>query len=1078
MSTLYTLFKNNVDDMDRRLEECGARRIYNLSIPHFALFLLFRQRPFIVIEESAASAAALHGDLAFLREILSTTAETQRRTAYFPPPSGQEAPGERARVLFNYAAGGEMSLITSQDAYRTGFTIAGINAKVLHLRKKGVMAREKVEKWLFDNGYKSVSVVMDKGEYSQRGWLFDIYPVTEEDPVRIEFFGDEVELMRTFDIETQRSIKELDEISLFPAAEDIREGSLIDDVLEYTDLDIFVHVDAVADGGFGSAYKEPLIISHLPFAGEGMDSGELSMKGIGLLPEERKGIEDIPPIVNRTGKKVLAVLPSGAQALRLKEILLDGEVVAPVVRKKDIAAYEGSLCITTGRLSSGMHLPAILVVTDKEVFGERPSYRPLRKSKVSRLLVSIDDLKPGDYVVHKDHGIGRFAGIQRQKTDEYEEDLVSIDYANGKIYVPFHSIDRLNKYSAGEGHVPVLEKLGSKTWQKTKQRVSEKVREMAEKLLKLYAEREVSRGFVFSDDTPLHREFDDFFPYEETPDQLSAVEEIKKHMHSDQPMDMLICGDVGYGKTEVAVRAAFRAVFDGKQAAVLVPTTLLAEQHYRTFKTRFSGFPVKIDYLSRFRSAADTKKCLKAASQGEVDIVIGTHMLLNKKVRFHDLGLIIIDEEHRFGVAQKERLKELRKGVDVLTLTATPIPRTLHMSLSGIREIATIETPPEERLAVRSSVTNFSEKTIREALEREMKRGGQAFFVHNRINDIEKVTALIKRLLPGARVTYAHGQMREHELERIMMDYLNRNTDVLVCTAIIGSGIDIPTANTIIVDRADTFGLSDLYQLRGRVGRGTTQAYAYFLIQGEDFITDEAKKRLRAIQEMSYLGAGFRLALKDLEIRGAGNLLGPEQSGYIHGVGFDMYMEMMERAVSELKGERVREEIGPRIRLRLSAFIPEDYIADITLRLSIYKRISSVASPEALADLREEIRDRFGDLPVEVTNLLHIIRIKLLAKMLYIVKAYDIDGRYRFIFLSDEENRYGVPENFFDTLLKFLFELSSHSPAGGRKFRFLPDGFELDVRGASAEDGITSVEDTLTDLAEKMRETMDRPMDN
>lgn len=1078
MATLYSLLKNDIDDINRRLEESGAQRIYNLSIPHFALFLLFRRRPFIVIEESPAAASSLHSDLSFLGDILSGRPESVTNTAYFPPPSNREAPGERARVLFNYATGGEMSLITSQEAYRTGFTIAGINTRVLHLKKKGETARETVEKWLVENGYKSVGVVMDKGEYSRRGWLFDIYPVTEEDPVRIEFFGDELELLRTFDIETQRSIRELEEISLFPATEEIGEGSLIDDILDYTDVDIFIHPDAAASGELASDKKEPIVISHMPFGGEGIDSGEISLKGISLLPEERKGIEDIPPVLGRVGKKVLAVLPSGAQALRLKEILFDGEVVAPVVRKKDVAAYEGNLFITAGRLSAGMHLPEFLLVTDKEIFGERPSYRPIRKSKVSRLLVSIDDLKPGDYVVHKDHGIGRFEGIRRQRTDEYEEDLVSIDYANGRIYVPFHSIDRLNKYSAGEGHHPPLEKLGSKAWQKTKQRVNEKVREMAEKLLKLYAEREVSRGFVFSDDTPLHKEFDDFFPYEETPDQLSAVEEIKKHMHSDKPMDMLVCGDVGYGKTEVAVRAAFRAVFDGKQVAVLVPTTLLAEQHYRTFKTRFSGFPVKIDYLSRFRSAEETKKCLKAAALGEVDIVIGTHMLLNKKVLFHDLGMLIIDEEHRFGVAQKERLKELRKGVDVLTLTATPIPRTLHMSLSGIREIATIETPPEERLAVRSSVSAFSEKTIGEALDREMKRGGQAFFVHNRISDIDKMTALVKRLVPEARVAYAHGQMREHELERIMMDFLHRNTDVLVSTAIIGSGIDIPTANTIIVDRADTFGLSDLYQIRGRVGRGTTQAYAYFLIPGEDLITDEAKKRLLAIQEMSYLGAGFRLALKDLEIRGAGNLLGPEQSGYINGVGFDMYMEMMEKAVSEMKGETVHEEMEPQIRLRLSAFIPEDYISDITLRLSIYKRISSAASPEALTDLHEEIRDRFGDLPAEVVNLLHIVRIKLFAKMLYIVKVYDADGRYRFIFLSDAENRYGVPDNFFDGLLKFLFTLSAQAPARGKKFRFLPDGFELDIRAASTEETVTAVEDILAELAHAMRGPASPPVDN
>ncbi|MFO0753904.1 MAG: transcription-repair coupling factor [Thermodesulfovibrionales bacterium] len=1068
MPTLYDLLKENILDLTRRLEESEAKRIYNLSLPHFALFLLFREGPFAVVEDSAETAAALHTDLQFLKGILPDAPESLRKTALFPPPSTPEAPGERARVLHTFMNGEEMSLITSKDACLTGFLSTEIEERVLPLRKGADMERGKLENWLRDNGYKSVSVVMEQGEYSPRGWLFDIYPITMDAPVRVEFFGDVIDLIRQFDIETQRSIKEVQEILLLPSREEERAGNLIDDLRDYRTMDLFVNSEAAQEREFEEKDGEPVLVSHRPFTGEGIDARALPRAGLGILPEERKGIDDIPPALEKTGKRILAILPSDAQAVRLKEILFDGSVVAPLVKKRDVPSYEGNICITIGRLSSGVHLPGLLILTDRDIFGERPTYRPIKKSKVSRLLLSIDDLKPGDYVVHKDHGIGRFAGIQRQRTDGNEEDLVSVDYANGRIYVPFHSIDRLQKYSAGEGHMPSLEKLGSRNWQKTKQKVRERVREMAEKLLTLYAERTVSRGFVFSDDTPLHREFDDFFPYEETPDQLAAVEEIKKHMHSDQPMDMLVCGDVGYGKTEVAIRAAFRAVFDGKQAAVLVPTTLLAEQHYRNFRTRFSGFPVKIDYLSRFRDKEEAKKCITSAARGEVDIVIGTHMLLNKKVQFHDLGLLIIDEEHRFGVAQKERLKELKKGVDVLTLTATPIPRTLQMSLSGIREITTIETPPEERLAVRSSVAVFNDRLIREAIERELGRGGQVFFVHNRIMDIDKTAAFVQKLVPAGRVIAAHGQMNETQMEKVMLSFLHKETDVLVCTAIIGSGIDIPTANTIIVDRADTFGLSDLYQLRGRVGRGNTQAYAYFLIPGEDLITDDAKKRLQAIQEMSYLGAGFRLALKDLEIRGAGNLLGPEQSGYIHGVGFELYMEMLEKAVAELKGEEIREEIDPQIRLHLSAFIPEEYISDITLRLSLYRRISAVKSAEALEDLRDEILDRFGPLPEEVTNLLHIIKVKILSKLLFIVKVYDSDGRYRFLFLSDPENQYRIPEDFFDRLLKVLFGLSSAPDPHGGKLKFLPDGFELDARSIPAGDALLRVEDLLDRLAGEM----------
>jgi transcription-repair coupling factor (superfamily II helicase) len=1069
MSDVFHLLKSHAEQIRERLKVSETKRIYNISIPHLALLLLFNEKPFIVVEDSDESASMLYNDLLFFLPI----AHRPSPIAYFPSPSSPEAIGERAKALYRTQKTDFQkteknslssvfcalsSVITSKDAYQTGFSISEIESSILALKKRMEIGREKLETWLTFHGYRNVSVVMEKGEYSQRGWLFDIYPVTEDSPVRVEFFGDEIDLIRTFDIETQRSIKEINDIEIFPAEEGEPSHNLIDDFAGLRDFDVFV----VDHHSITPSLQKSILISHLPFVGEGIDSGEMAIKGMGILPEERKSINDIPDAILKADKRVISVMSSKAQAERLKEIMSDGGIVAPIIDRQDLKSYEGIFCITAGRLSSGINLPELLIVTDREIFGERPSYRPIKKSKVSRLLLSIDDLKPGDFVVHKDHGIGRFAGLQRQRAEDYEQeqDLMLIEYANGRLYVPFHSMDRLQKYSAAEGHIPSLEKLGGKAWIRTKQKVKKGIKEMAEKLLKLYAERRIARGYKFSEDTPMHREFDDFFPYEETPDQTKSIEEIKRHMHSEMPMDMLLCGDVGYGKTEVAVRAAFRAVYDGKQAAVLVPTTLLAEQHFRTFKARFSGFPVRIDYLSRFKNKGDLNNSITAIAKGEVDIVIGTHMLLNKKVQFHDLGLLIIDEEHRFGVAQKERLKELKKGVDILTLTATPIPRTLHMSLSGIREMCTIETPPEERLSVRSTVTTFNDRTIKEAIEREMQRNGQVFFVHNRIKDIEKISVHIKKLVPDARIATAHGQMREVDLERIMLGFLNKETDVLVCTAIIGAGLDITTANTIIVDRADTFGLSDLYQLRGRVGRGNTQAYAYFLIPGEDIITDDAKKRLQAIQEMSYLGAGFRLALKDLEIRGAGNLLGAEQSGHIYRVGFDMYMEMLEKAVSELKGEEIKEEIEPQIRLRLSAFIPEDYIPDITLRLSIYRRISTVKSLNALTELKEELLDRFGSMPEEVNNLMHVIEVKILSRLLYISTVSDIDGRYRFFFVSDAEDKYKIPENFFDKLLKTLFELQKKE----RGIRFLPDGFEFDTQVIPSKDRITKVEETLQSL--------------
>ena len=1056
MPDIFHLLENHTKQIYKRLKTSETKRIYNISIPRLALLLLFNEKPFIVVEASDESASTLYNDFLFFN---SAIGNQQSAIAYFPPPSSPEAIGERAKMLYKVqqsAISSQQSIITSKDSYHTGFSIPKIENSVLTLKKGTEIGREKLETWLASHGYRDVSVVMEKGEYSQRGWLFDIYPVTEDSPVRVEFFGDEIDLIRTFDIETQRSIKEINSIEIFPAEEGEQANNLITDLLSYRDFEVFI-VNPKEMESITPSLRTPIFISHLPFVSEGIDSGEMTIKGMGILPEERKGIDEIPDALLKTEKQIIAVLSSGAQAERLKEIMSDGGIVAPVIDKQDLKSYEGRFCITTGRLSSGINLPELLILTDREIFGERPSYRPIKKSKISRLLLSIDDLKPGDFVVHKDHGIGKFTGLQRQKTEDYEQDLITIEYANGRLYVPFHSIDRLQKYSAAEGHIPSIERLGSKTWLRTKQKVKKGIKEMAEKLLKLYAERRIARGFKFSEDTPMHREFDDFFPYEETPDQTRAIDEIKKHMHSELPMDMLLCGDVGYGKTEVAVRAAFRAVYDGKQAAVLVPTTLLAEQHFRTFRARFSGFPVTIDYLSRFKNKNDMKNSIKAIANGEVDIVIGTHMLLNKKIQFHDLGLLVIDEEHRFGVAQKERLKELKKGVDVLTLTATPIPRTLHMSISGIKEMCTIETPPEERLAVRSTVTTFNDRTIKEAIERELLRHGQVFFVHNRIKDIEKISDYIKKLAHYAKISIAHGQMRESDIENVMLKFLNKEINVLVCTAIIGAGLDITAANTIIVNRADTFGLSDLYQLRGRVGRGSTQGYAYFLIPGEDIITDEAKKRLQAIQEMSYLGAGFRLALKDLEIRGAGNLLGAEQSGHIYKVGFDMYMEMLEKSVSELKGETIKEDIEPQIRLRLSAFIPEDYIPDITLRLSIYRRISSVKNLDLLSELRDELIDRFGSMPEEVNNLMHVIEIKILARLLNISTVSDIDGRYRFSFISDSEDKYKIPENFFDNLLKALFNIQKRE----RGIRFLPDGFEMDTRGISSSDAIIKVEDTL-----------------
>jgi transcription-repair coupling factor (superfamily II helicase) len=769
--------------------------------------------------------------------------------------------------------------------------------------------------------------------------------------------------------------------------------------------------------------------------------------GLGILPAERKGLDDLPKAIKKLSAetRIMLVSSSMGQAERLKEILRDGDVIAPVVSVNKLLEYGGNVSISVGELSAGLYLKGLLVLTELEMFGGRPAYRPIKKSRVAKLLTKVEDLEKGNFVVHYDHGIGRFQGLVRQSVEGTEMDLMTIDYAEGgRLYLPLHAIEKIKKYHSEEASVPRLDALGAKTWQRKRERIRKRIKDMAAKLLKIYAEREVVKGVSFSPDTEIHREFDSFFQYEETPDQIRAIEDIKRDMESDRPMDRLLAGDVGYGKTEVAMRAAFKAVFDGRQAAVLVPTTLLCEQHVRIFKKRFAAFPVTIDFLSRFKSRKEQLKTVEDIQKGRVDIVIATHALFKKDITFRNLGLLIIDEEHRFGVRQKERIKDFKKGVDVLSMSATPIPRTLQMSLSGIRKMSVIETPPEERVATKSNVSIFDESLIRKALEKELQRGGQVYFVHNRIHDIDKVARLIGKLLPDARVAVAHGRMTERALEKIMLLFINMELDVLVATAIVGSGLDIPTANTIIIDMAHRMGLADLYQLKGRVGRSNINAYAYFLIPGQPPIPDDARKRLQAIQELNYMGAGFRLAMKDLEIRGAGNLLGAEQSGYIDAVGLDLYIEMLERAVAELKGVEVREPVRTSISIRLDAFIPDSYIEDMTLRLSAYRSVASASSMEDLNAIKEEMADRFGVPPKEFLDLLRIMELRLMAEPLRITEISQTDRRLKFAFSAENPMMAEKIHKVF-----------------GRDVRFYPEGFDLPLKGIP----YTAVREALETLA-------------
>jgi transcription-repair coupling factor (superfamily II helicase) len=647
-----------------------------------------------------------------------------------------------------------------------------------------------------------------------------------------------------------------------------------------------------------------------------------------------------------------------------------------------------------GALSAGFRMEGAgrIVVTEEEVFGPRVRIPP-RKHARGSLISSLTDLVEGDAVVHEDYGIGIFRGLVRKEFEGVAGEVMIIEYSGGDIL--YHPVDRLQviqKYVSGSEELPRIDRLGGKGWAKTKAKVKSSIREMAKELLNIYASRSLSNRPAYSMPDEHFAALEASFEFEETPDQYRAIQEVMESLDSDVPMDRLVCGDVGYGKTEVAIRAAFRAIMDGKQVAVLVPTTILAQQHYDTFTRRFSGWPVAVDMLSRFRTTAEQKEVVKRLEQGKTDLIVGTHRLLQKDVVFRDLGLLVVDEEHRFGVAHKERIKKYKAHIDVLTLTATPIPRTLNLSLTGIRDLSVIETPPTNRQSIRTHVMKQSDEVVREALLRELNRGGQAFYLHNRVQTIYRRAAALQKLVPEGRFGVAHGQMIDRDLERVMLDFVTGKINVLVCTSIIESGLDIPRANTIIIERADTFGLADLYQLRGRVGRSHVRAYAYLLTAPETLMTPDAIKRLAVIQEYSSLGQGFKIAMRDMEIRGAGNILGASQSGHVAQVGYEMYMELLEQAVQEIKGEAPPPRIDPEIRLKLEALIPEDYVPDPQQRMNLYKRLSRASQGSEIDEIEEEIFDLYGKVPQEVSQLIQIMRVRLAMKEVRILKL-DYSGQ-------------------------------------------------------------------------------------
>ncbi len=969
--------------------------------------------------------------------------------------------------------------------------------RMVELKKGGEYPRDGLLVRLQEMGYVRMSMVEDRGEMSARGFILDFFPPLMDGPMRIEFLGDRIESIRRFDLHTQRSLDELEEVALLPLCQvdlspggreiaregflervdksrfkkkdweplynAIREGVYIDGMasllpLFYKELEslfcylpeeatFFVADPAVVEeeslsldedikrragedmaivadrelylgkDEFSSKVGAYPIVRIEPLRTEGLILSVASNQDVSAELKRRKELAPLKRYVEgwlNDGFRVYLTAHNTTQAERMCELF--GEF-SPAIRGAESLMedwHHREMAILVGTPSAGFRLKddALVLLTEEEIFGERVKRRPSTSRGLDALTTQLKDIKEGEPVVHRDHGIGIYRGIKRLESGGAETDFVLIEYREGdRLYVPVARADLISKYRGIEGRTPELDKLGSTGWERKKGRARRAVGEVAQRLFRIYMARKAARGHAFSPTGPLYREFEAAFEYEETPDQLRAIEDVMGDMGEERPMDRLICGDVGYGKTEVAMRAAFRCVLDGKQVAVVVPTTVLAQQHYLTFSERFSRYPVSIDVLSRFRSRKEQVKTLEGLATGRMDIIIGTHRLLQKDVAFRDLGLLIIDEEHRFGVRDKERLKEIKKDVDVLSLTATPIPRTLHMSLVGIRDISVISTPPEDRLAITTRIIGFEPALIKDAIERELRRGGQVFFVHNRVEDIESIHRFLRELTSGisaqspVKIGMAHGQMRERELEDVMLRFMAGEYTILLCTSIIESGLDIPRANTIIINRAYCFGISELYQLRGRVGRSNQHAYAYLICSQGPGLTEEARKRMEVIRELTEPGSGFRIAMHDLEIRGAGEVFGTRQSGHIMEVGFDMYTRLLEDALCELKGEPPVEEPEPEVSLRLSQYVPEDYMPDARERLSFYKRLAISRTPEEVELLKEELSDRYGRLPEVVRNLFDVVAIKLWLKELFITELSQKGDRLHVRFAPEAGTR-------------------------------------------------------------------------
>jgi len=941
----------------------------------------------LIVLPSADSAAGFCEDFRlFSPHSVTHFPRLDRVQPYLSPDD--EIVGERLRILRTLACGhGPRMIVSSIEALIQAVpSVSHVRNNVVNLKVGETLAVSGLLQVLNEWGFRNTTAVALPGEYSLRGGILDIFSPEWSSPLRIELFGDQIESLRRVDLETQRSVERLDQVHLTAMGPRIDlSASLLDYLPERTWV-ILVQPQAIDEAAREYFRKLDSDQGHIPIREVWARCGQLTAVELwDLVPETGEavfhlGMQTVERFsgqiervqaeldANSQSDRVCLVCPTSAEVSRLRELLRDTST-----------SKEGRLQFVIGRLSSGFRIPwdHLAILGSHELF-ERIPRNIVPRRVVGRPISDFLDLREGDLVVHVAHGIARYRGLTLLEKGEQAEEHLVLEFAEGtKLYVPASKIGLVQKYVGGAKSRPKLSKLGGQTWQRQKKAVAEAVFDLAAEMLELQAIRETRPGIAFPPDTIWQQEFDASFPYEETPDQLQAMEAIKTDMMRPRPMDRLLCGDVGFGKTELAMRAAFKAVDAGYQVAVLVPTTVLAEQHLRTFRERMAEFPIHIAVLSRFCSPKQETAVLAGLADGSIDIVIGTHRLAQPDVKFQNLGLVIIDEEQRFGVEIKERLKSFRQTVDVLTMTATPIPRTLHMALVGLRDISNLATPPQDRLAVETHVCAFDTQLIRQAVLRELNRGGQVFFVHNRVNDIELVYRILCATVPEARIRIAHAQMPDHELEEVMLAFVRHECDLLLTTTIIESGLDIPSANTIFIDHAERFGLADLHQLRGRVGRYKHHAYCYLLIHPHQRLNPNARRRLQAIEEFSHLGAGFSLAMRDLEIRGAGNILGTEQSGHIAAVGYELYCQLLEHAVRRLQNQPPPTHIDVDIDLPCQACLPDTYIADHRTKIDIYRRLANLVDPAQIADFAAELRDRFGPLPPPVVRLLELQEIRV-----------------------------------------------------------------------------------------------------